>query len=105
MGGAPILLDLAQKAFGNKPAISSLSNPFFVIEGLDGTGKSTVVKNLCERLNASSTQTPPPNILEIRSTFDNLDTQVKRAYYSTGNYLTAHYLQQLCQERAVVMDR
>ncbi|CAD5111933.1 DgyrCDS1195 [Dimorphilus gyrociliatus] len=103
--GVSKLLDLAQKAFGNKPTISSLSHPFFVIEGLDGTGKSTVVKGLCKDLNATGAQTPPPNLLEIRSTFDKLDTQLKRAYYSTGNYLTAHYLQQLCQERVVVMDR
>ena len=36
-----------------------MSNRLIVIEGLDGTGKSTLISSLCKQLDATLISTPP----------------------------------------------
>ncbi|XP_057314989.1 uncharacterized protein LOC130656178 [Hydractinia symbiolongicarpus] len=84
---------------------TELNNPFIVVEGLDGTGKSTITKNLCTRLNAVKMATPPDSIRHIRKKFDHLPELCRRAYYSFSNYMAAKDVLDVIRTRPVVMDR
>jgi hypothetical protein len=60
-----------------------------VVEGLDGVGKSTVVKGLISALQAHSARTPPYSLAPVRPVFDALPETPCRAFYNIGNYLAA----------------
>ncbi len=60
-----------------------------VVEGLDGVGKSTVVKGLISALQAHGARTPPYSVSPVRSVFDALPETPCRAFYNIGNYLAA----------------
>ena len=61
-----------------------------VIEGLDGTGKSTAAKKLAERLGATYYTTPPQSMAKIRRCFDSFSgTPIARAFYMASNYIAA----------------
>ncbi|XP_057314991.1 UMP-CMP kinase 2, mitochondrial-like isoform X2 [Hydractinia symbiolongicarpus] len=82
-----------------------LNNPFIVVEGLDGTGKSTITQNLCEHFNVCKVVTPPDSIRHIRKKFDHLPELCRRAYYSFSNYMAAKEVLDVIRTRPVVMDR
>lgn len=82
-----------------------LQHPFIVVEGLDGTGKSTLCTNLSNYLNAKALSTPPPSIAAIRKKFDHLPEIYRRAYYAFSNYLAAQDVLEITKTKSVVMDR
>merc|ERR1711962_575300 len=67
----------------------TLTHPFIVVEDLDGTGKSTLSKNLAKYLNGIQMGTPPPSISGIRGHFDNFPQLYRRSFYALGNYIAA----------------
>ncbi|CAG7725937.1 unnamed protein product [Allacma fusca] len=77
--------------------------PFMVIEGLDGSGKTSLAAEVQKRYDMRAMQTPPGAILEFRSFFDSQPEPIRRAFYSLGNYLAAESVLR-CTE-PVVMDR
>ncbi|KAJ6633819.1 UMP-CMP kinase 2, mitochondrial [Pseudolycoriella hygida] len=66
------------------------SAPFIVIEGLDGTGKTTITDKIQQKYRMRAMQTPPAEISDFRDFFDGQSESVKRAYYSLGNYLAVN---------------
>lgn len=81
---------------------------FIVVEGLDGTGKSTLASNLARRLKGVAMATPGPVVREQRAALlQELDDQSARAllYMATVRNagVTAHQL--VAEGRTVVMDR
>jgi len=80
-------------------------HPFIVLEGLDGSGKTTMVEKLTEKLNGQKMSTPPPCLLSLREQFDGQPTVLRRAYYSLGNYIAAYEVEKVVQSCPVVMDR
>lgn len=55
-----------------------------VIEGLDGTGKTTLAKGLAQRLQehrALNYRTPPESMKQFRATFDKIGGPIERAFY------------------------
>lgn len=66
---------------------------FAVIEGLDGSGKSSAVKHLMQLLGGPSkcltTRTPPASMSSIRPVFDTMEDVIQRAFYSSSNYVAA----------------
>lgn len=96
---------------------------FLVLEGLDGTGKSTVAKALAARLDAVMLRSPPnlvhtpgltgtadgdtlPSLGSLRQHFDARSPTVRRAYYRAAGLVSSELaLQALQQGRHVVMDR
>ncbi|XP_063241784.1 UMP-CMP kinase 2, mitochondrial-like [Bacillus rossius redtenbacheri] len=84
---------------------SSKKFPFIVLEGLDGTGKTTVTKKLSKALGATSRGTPPQCLLGLRDQFDKHPIQLRRAFYSLGNYIAADEVEVLRFRQPVVMDR
>ena len=69
-------------------------NKFIVIEGLDATGKSTLVDKLSILLDAVQLSCPPeiliPSIVDghARSHFDSLNPLQRRAYYRFSNLVS-----------------
>lgn len=82
---------------------------FVVIEGLDGTGKSTLCRMLAHRLGAVSMATPLPELAGIRAladgTFD-IDPLARKCWYAAHvAAASARVRQYLEQRKNVVMDR
>ena len=84
---------------------------FIVIEGLDATGKSTLVAKLAESFNATFLQCPPrleaPEFIDgdLRSYFDDRPSCQRRAYYRAANLIASEQAEVALQEGHVVMDR
>jgi len=83
----------------------SPKHPFIVVEGLDGTGKSTMTQNLGKFLGAEILGTPPASIKHIRKYFDVFPELCRRSFYAYGNYVAAEEIIQILQSRPVVLDR
>ncbi|RZB39283.1 UMP-CMP kinase 2, mitochondrial-like [Asbolus verrucosus] len=79
-------------------------HPLIILEGLDGSGKSTVGKKLASRLHAATGCTPPESIKHIRYLFDD-HRELRTAYYALGNYIAALEVAVVLKKRPVVMDR
>jgi len=86
-------------------------NQFIVIEGLDATGKSTLVENLTRALSAKMISCPPniiiPSLQEgsIRPHFDSLSPLQRRAYYRFSNLVASEGASKHLTDSDVVMDR
>lgn len=84
---------------------------FIVIEGLDATGKSTLVGELAKSLDATLLRCPPRlEALEfvdtdLRSHFDNRPAVQRRAYYRAANLIASEQAEVALKEGHVVMDR
>ena len=88
-----------------------MTGKFIVIEGLDGTGKSTLVDKLAKTLNATHLKCPPqleaPEFMDgdLRSHFDNRRPVQRRAYYKAANLIASEQAEVALQKGHVVMDR
>ena len=87
------------------------TNRFIVIEGLDATGKSTLVPKLAKQLNATQLSCPPrleaPGFSEkdLRLHFDRRPPAQRRAYYRAANLIASEQAEVALQTGHVVMDR
>ena len=79
---------------------------FIVIEGVDGTGKSTVTASLAEMLGARAIKTPLPPMLEQRRYYDEEVSPLARfLFYLNGNIVVSDLVRQLLEDTDVVCDR
>ena len=86
-----------------------MSSQFIVIEGLDATGKSTLVPRLADRLDATLLQCPPkleaPDLSpNLRGHFDNRPPNQRRAYYRAANLIASEMAEISLKTGHVVMD-
>jgi thymidylate kinase len=88
-----------------------MSYPIIVIEGLDGVGKSTLVKNLSLKINAVVLKTPPfvysPMICDesLRPFFDAQPEPIRRAYYRFSCVIAGVKARELSKKQPVIIDR
>ena len=88
-----------------------MTGKFIVIEGLDATGKATLVEKLTERLNATLLQCPPrleaPELskCDLRPYFDDRPPAQRRAYYRAANLIASEQAEIALHNGHVVMDR
>ena len=78
-----------------------------MVEGLDGTGKSTLVRRLVQQLpGAVAFCTPPESTAVLRNFFDGtaVPEHIARAFYAAGNYLAAAEIAARAP-RVAVLDR
>lgn len=82
---------------------------FIVIEGLDGTGKSSIAKMLATTLNAELLSTPDTSLKKIRPIIDvayeNHPLARQLFYASSVVHLSAKIKQLIEEEKSVVVDR
>ncbi|TKF04635.1 dTMP kinase [Vibrio kanaloae] len=82
---------------------------FIVIEGLDGSGKSTVSKHLAEKLNAKFLTTPGAGFKEVRKQLDTVfehNTKARQLFYMATVLNVASEAQRLIDSgQNVVVDR
>nr|CAI5842258.1 unnamed protein product [Callosobruchus analis] len=79
-------------------------HPLIVLEGLDGSGKTTVGKRFAKKIRAQTWKTPPESTGHIRHLFDK-NPVLRTAYYSLGNYIAAYEIQPLLKNAPVLLDR
>ena len=88
-----------------------MSNRLIVIEGLDGTGKSTLISSLCNQLDATLISTPPEMFDsrisegELREFFDATEQSRRREYYRSANFLASELALIALEKSHVIMDR
>lgn len=88
-----------------------MTGKFIVIEGLDATGKSTLVAELVKSLDATLLPCPPrleaPEFMygDLRSHFDECPSAQRRAYYRAANLIASEQAGLALQKGHVVMDR
>lgn len=88
-----------------------MTGKFIVIEGLDATGKSTLVDELAKSLNATQLKCPPqlkvPELSDkdLRYYFDDKPAQRRRAYYRAANLIASELAKAALENGHVVMDR
>ena len=86
-------------------------NRFIVIEGLDATGKSTLVENLSNAISAVKLSCPPDVYLpsltvnSARTYFDTLNPLQRRAFYRFSNLVASQEVTMHIAESDVIMDR
>jgi len=76
------------------------------IEGLDGSGKSTIARILAQRLGATLVKNPPDVLAKERAAADASPEPERRAWYAHANRLAGEEaMRHRRAGRAVVMDR
>lgn len=80
--------------------------PIIAVEGLDGSGKSTMVTMLAESLAATVVRCPPDTMRAERVLADRLPPRERRAFYRRGNTEAMRLAAELVMDGVpVVMDR
>jgi UMP-CMP kinase 2 len=77
----------------------------YLLEGLDGVGKTTTAAALAAKLGARLLRTPPPELLPFRLFFDGQPERVRRAFYQIGNILVSRVLRTAPPDEIIVLDR
>ena len=98
---------LLAKVEGELQAKPQKKEPFVVVvEGLDGSGKSTLVETLATSLeNAKACATPTASLQEVRPVFDKRGGPVARAFYMVTNYILQHEIRIDEKHSIFVVDR
>ena len=97
-------IDTLMSARVGSPSASK-THPVVVLEGIDGSGKSTLCASLAERLHGVLLKTPPDRVLRQRKVFDACDEPTRRAYYALCNYSAAQDILEASRTQTVVVDR
>ena len=88
-----------------------MKNRLIVVEGLDGTGKTTLISSLCKELDATLISTPPEMFDsrlyegELREFFDSVEQSRRREYYRSANFLASELALIELEKSHVIMDR
>eukprot|EP01114_Cavostelium_apophysatum_P015571 TRINITY_DN4266_c0_g1_i1.p1 TRINITY_DN4266_c0_g1~~TRINITY_DN4266_c0_g1_i1.p1 ORF type:complete len:260 (-),score=38.04 TRINITY_DN4266_c0_g1_i1:35-814(-) len=90
---------------------SSRDDNWIILEGLDGSGKSTTSAALAAELEAKglavqTLRTPPIELKDVRSYFDHHPNKyITKMYYQFGNYVAAYLMKTNLDKRIFIIDR
>lgn len=77
---------------------------FIVLEGLDGVGKSTLIRGLREVMDAKTIRTPAPWMSGIRTDFEDMSDEITSSYYDLCNKVASEDVKN-SKGRTIVCDR
>lgn len=78
----------------------------YIVEGLDGVGKTTVARGLAARLNWVYMSTPPDEFRKTIPLYDcDLQDEKRFRFYMEGNYLTTAQIHLQREDIPIVLDR
>ena len=77
---------------------------FIVLEGLDGVGKSTLIKGLRDAMDAKTIRTPAPWMSGIRTDFEDMSDEITSSYYDLCNKVASEDVKN-SKGRTIVCDR
>jgi dTMP kinase len=81
-------------------------NKFIALEGIDGSGKTTVCKNLCKKINAEFYKTPSYPFSDFRSLIDkNVNIKSRFYFYLSSVLHASSEIKELLKTKPVVCDR
>jgi thymidylate kinase len=80
-------------------------NKFYLVEGIDGSGKTSIARLLAEKIGASYYFSPPDVLSPLREFIESSSAKVRYNYFRLGNYITSEELKGLLKKTAIVMDR
>lgn len=87
------------------PVMAGQTHPIIILEGLDGTGKTTIVEGLQQKMGEVNCLRSPPDCLSsFRPHFDGQVPHVRRAFYLVGNYACALNIKKNA-DKPIVIDR
>eukprot|EP00435_Cladocopium_sp_Y103_P064170 s1365_g25.t2 len=87
------------------PVTAGQTHPIIILEGLDGTGKTTIVEGLQQKMGEVNCLRSPPDCLSsFRPHFDGQVPHVRRAFYLVGNYACAFNIRKNA-DKPIVIDR
>lgn len=81
------------------------NNKFFVIEGIDGTGKSTVLPLLAEKLGAVAIEMPNGIWRKYRHVVENAHPTIRFFYYVLSNQFASLSIRKMLRKSHVVCAR
>lgn len=82
-----------------------MNNKFIVLEGIDGSGKSSIGKMFEEKHGIKFIQTPGKNLDLVRTYIETRDPLTRLLFYYAGNYDTGNTIRELLKTTSVVCDR
>ena len=75
-----------------------------VFEGVDGSGKTVLAKELAKQVNGAYHYSPPKIIQPFRRIADNSSNKLRYYFYSFGNYIDCLEVKRLLKKKHVVCD-
>jgi thymidylate kinase len=81
------------------------NNIFIVIEGVDGSGKSTVAKKVSEKINGLMVKTPTGIWNKYRHLVENVHPTIRFIYYAMANHFACLHIRRELKKANVVCDR
>lgn len=86
--------------------MATVDRRFFVLEGPDGVGKTTIAKKLGERLSAAYVKTPGEGYKDARDYIDNgTSPDAKLFFYLSSVFDASHRIGEALGRQSVVCDR
>ena len=80
-------------------------HPIIILEGLDGTGKSTILDGLQRYYgDIQRLRSPPERLCSFRAHFDKQSPHLRRSFYTLGNYACALSLREV-SGKPIAIDR
>ncbi|CAH1104447.1 unnamed protein product [Psylliodes chrysocephalus] len=78
--------------------------PLIVIEGLSGSGKTTISEALAKRINGTRVHSPSLKVKTLQTGFQKRSV-IYNAYYQISQYITAMEIMPLLKDGPIILDR
>jgi thymidylate kinase len=80
-------------------------NKVIVIEGVDGTGKTSVAKILTKKMKGEYYKTPPKELDMMKKMFNSGEVDAKYLFYLATLINSSKNIQEISKKRPVIVDR
>lgn len=100
------LLQRVEESRNSKDHSTNIEKFIVEVEGLDGSGKTSLVQSLAESLEGMAVKTPSASLSQIRPLWDHRGGILERAFYFISNYVLEYEIQSgLMDAEVIIIDR